>query len=338
MTSNCGFYEIFVLYVFSLYYLVKEFFSKLFLKTGLSGKLLLKCNGRTAIITGGTGGIGLETAKKLLSYGMNVIIGSHISDEEKKLCLKELRKLYPDSEVEIWHLDLASMQSVKQFASKFLETNRPLHILINNAGVMFVPYQLTEDDFESHMAINYLSHCLLTKLLLPHLQESGKTKCHARIVNVSSCLHYLGKINFDDMHSRKGYCPHYSYMQSKLAQVMFTLSSDRFLKLGGCPVTAVCVHPGVVYSRLYKHVWWVPYLGPIFFKAPAKGAEVIIYAALSAKLERLGGKYIEDCKVTKPSNYSRNIQMQNLLWNETWRLLKPWLEDEEAKGSSLDAD
>lgn len=316
---------------------MKEFFSKLFLKTGLSGKLLLKCNGRTAIITGGTSGIGLETVKKLLSFGMNVIIGTHISDDKKRQHEDALRRLYPESQVEIWHLDLASMQSVKQFAFKFLESNRPLHILINNAGVMFVPYQLTEDAFESHMAINYLSHCLLTKLLLPCLREAGKTKCHARIVNVSSCLHYLATVNFDDMHSKKGYCPHYSYMQSKLAQVMFTFSLDRFLKLGGCPVTTVCVHPGIVYSPLYRSVWWAPYLGPIFFKAPTKGAEVTVYAALSAKLERLGGKYIEDCKITKPSNYSRNIQVQNLLWNETWRHLKPWLEDEEIKGFNSDA-
>ncbi|KAG8190453.1 hypothetical protein JTE90_016692 [Oedothorax gibbosus] len=328
MISKCTFSEVFLLYVFSAWYWFVEFINRIFwLKSGLSGQVFLRCEGRTALITGGTSGIGYETVKKLLSFGMNVIIGSKSTAEENERCLQLLRSLYPKCKVEIWYVDLASMDSVKSFAEKYVLSGLPLHVLINNAGIMFAPFELTKDGFESHLAVNYLSHCLLTKLLLPRIKQSGSEKCKARIVNVSSCLHFLGEVDFADLHSLMGYCPHQSYEQSKLCQVMFTRTLNRYLKNSGCPVLVNCIHPGIIYSNLYQYVWWAKYVGPIFLQKPDKGAEVAVYAALSAKLETVGGKYIEEFSVTPSSKYSKDATLQTRLWNETWKMLQPWLEE-----------
>ncbi|GIY65118.1 hypothetical protein CEXT_774201 [Caerostris extrusa] len=299
MVSQCNFSEIISLYIFSAWYWLVECLNRLFfLKSGLSGQVFMRCEGRTAVITGGTTGIGFETAKKLLSFGMNVIIGSNSSAAESEKCLQLLR-------IEIWYVDLSSMESVKAFAEKYIHSGLPLHILINNAGIMFAPYKITEEGLESHMAVNYFSHCLLTKLLLPCIKKSGNLKCKARIINVSSCLHFLSQINFHDLNSVYDYCPHQSYMQSKLCQVMFTRSLNRFLKNSNCPVLVHCIHPG----------------------KPEIGAEVAVYAALSAELESKGGKYIEEYSEVKPSKYSKDREMQSRLWNETWKTLQPWLDE-----------
>ncbi|GIY29437.1 hypothetical protein CDAR_533851 [Caerostris darwini] len=328
MVSQCNFSEIISLYIFSAWYWLVECLNRLFfLKSGLSGQVFMRCEGRTALITGGTTGIGFETAKKLLSFGMNVIIGSNSSAAESEKCLQLLRSLYPKCKVEIWYVDLSSMESVKAFAEKYIHSGLPLHVLINNAGIMFAPYKITEEGLESHMAVNYFSHCLLTKLLLPCIKKSGNPKCKARIINVSSCLHFLSQINFHDLNSVYDYCPHQSYMQSKLCQVMFTRSLNRFLKNSNCPVLVHCIHPGVINTNLYKYVWWAKYLAPIFFQKPEIGAEVAVYAALSAELESKGGKYIEEYSEVKPSKYSKDREMQSRLWNETWKTLQPWLDE-----------
>ncbi|XP_054714902.1 dehydrogenase/reductase SDR family member on chromosome X-like [Uloborus diversus] len=328
MTRNCSIFETVILYTFSLWYLINEWLGRLFwMKSGLSGQVFLRCEGRTALVTGGTSGIGFETVKKLLSFGMNVIIASNVSAQESEKCVQQLRILYPKSKVEVWYVDLSSLESVKALAEKYLLSGLPLHVLINNAGIMFSPYQKSADGLEMHMAVNYFSHCLLTKLLLPRLKQSGNSKCKARVVNVASCLHYLSEIDFHDLNSVQRYCRYHSYMQSKLCLVMFTLSLNQFLRSSGCEVIAHCVHPGVIYSNLYKHVWWASILGPLFFQKPDKGAEVTVYAALSANLENEGGRYIEECRPVKPSRYARDYQLQTRLWNETFKTLLPWLDE-----------
>lgn len=325
---NCTIFETFILYVFSAWYLVKEMFGRLFwMKSGLTGQVFLRCEGRTALLTGGTSGIGFATAKKLLSFRMNIIIASNATAQESESCLEQLRILYPKSKVEVWYVDLSSLKSVKALAEKYLISGLPLHVLVNNAGIMFAPYTLTDDGLESHMAINYFSHCLLTKLLLPRLRESSSPKCKARVINVASCLHYLTQVDFQDLCDTNSYCRYHSYMQSKLCQVMFTQSLNQFLESSGCNVLVNCVHPGIIFSGLYKYVWWARFLGPWFFQKADKGAEIIVYTALSANLESIGGKYIEECQVVKPSKYSRDSHFQTRLWNETWKILHPWLDE-----------
>lgn len=156
---------------------------------------------KTAVVTGGTQGLGLETVRALLYRNARVIVGS--STPVRSINVKKyLEEAIPGSEVEILPLDLRSMSSVDNFAQEILRRNVVVDILICGAGVMFTPYQETEDGFESHLSINYIGHCLLTALLLPRLISAGTPKRMARIVNVSSCVHKVARINFDDMHGR----------------------------------------------------------------------------------------------------------------------------------------
>ncbi|XP_033055125.1 dehydrogenase/reductase SDR family member on chromosome X isoform X2 [Trachypithecus francoisi] len=133
---------------------------------------------RVAIVTGGTDGIGYSTAKHLARLGMHVII------------------------VEFLYCDLASMMSIRQFVQKFKMKKIPLHVLINNAGVMMVPQRKTRDGFEEHFGLNYLGHFLLTNLLLDTLRESGSPGHSARVLTVSSATHYVAELNMDDLQSR----------------------------------------------------------------------------------------------------------------------------------------
>lgn len=193
------------------------------------------------------------------------------------------------------------------------------------AGVMFTPYQETEDGFESHLSTNYLGHCLLTALLLPRLISAGTPKRMARIVNVSSCVHKVARINFDDMHSRSLYSSYFSYAQSKLAQVMFTQSLARYFRVEHIPVAVNCLHPGIVDTNLYKRVFWAPLVSGIFFKTPEEGAQTSLYAALSSDMEGVSGAYLEECAVAEPALQSKDRALQDRLWKETWACLQPWL-------------
>lgn len=278
----------------------------------------------TAVVTGGTQGLGLETAKALLSLGARVIVGS--SSPVRSLAAKQFfEKCIPGSQVEILPLDLRSMSSVDAFAQEVLRRNVAIDLLICNAGVMFAPHEETEDKFELHLSINYLGHCLLTAFLLPRLISAGTPTKMARIVNVSSCVHKAGEINFGDTHSREFYSSYFSYAQSKLAQVMFTQSLARYFRLERIPVTANCVHPGIVDTNLYKRVLWAPLVSGVFFKTPEEGARTSLYAALSPEMEGISGCYLEDCAISEPSCFSKERALQDRLWKETWACLQPWL-------------
>ncbi|XP_077518611.1 polyprenol dehydrogenase-like isoform X1 [Amblyomma americanum] len=279
---------------------------------------------KTAVVTGGTRGLGLETVKSLLALNVRVIVGSS-SPEQSQAAKECFEKCIPGSAVEILPLDLRSMSSVGTFAQEILRRNVVIDMLICGAGVMFTPYEVTEDGFESQLSINYLGHCLLTALLLPRLISAGTPKRMARIINVSSCVHKVAHINFDDIHGRTIYSSYFSYAQSKLAQVMFTQSLARYFRLERIPVTANCLHPGIVNTSLYERVVWAPLVSGIFFKTPEEGAQTSLYAALSPDVEGISGVYLEECSVSEPASQSKNRSLQDKLWKETWDCLQPWL-------------
>lgn len=313
------------LYVLSAYYLLWECFLRI--KGQLSPQQQISYRSminKTVVVTGGSGGIGHETVRTLLSLGARVIDGSPdtIFKEERKHLLLEGQ---PTAQVELLHLDLGSMASVTSFAEKILESERKLDALICNAGVMLMPYRETEDGFESHMSINYLGHCLLTALLLPLLMAAGSKGQTARIVNVSSCVHKAGHINIDDLNSRNMYSCYHGYTQSKLAQVLFTKSLAKRLQAKGIPVTVNCVHPGIVNTQLYQRVWWAPLVSGLFFRTPQESVKTVLHAALSNELEGISGCYLEECAVAQPLSICNDRCVQERLWNKTWELLKPWL-------------
>uniref|UniRef100_U3IU65 Polyprenol dehydrogenase n=1 Tax=Anas platyrhynchos platyrhynchos TaxID=8840 RepID=U3IU65_ANAPP len=213
-------------------------------------------NGKVAIVTGGAKGIGYQTAKHLARLGMHVIIAGDIESEGQE-AVRKIKEETLTGKVEFLYCDLASMKSIRQFVQQFRAKNCPLHVLVNNAGVMLVPERKTEDGFEEHFGLNYLGHFLLTNLLLDTLKQSGTHSHNARIVTVSSATHYVGKLHLNDLQSRCSYSPHGAYAQSKLALVLFTYRLQHLLTANGSHVTANVVDPGVVNTELYKHVFWV---------------------------------------------------------------------------------
>eukprot|EP00058_Branchiostoma_floridae_P023733 XP_002609223.1 hypothetical protein BRAFLDRAFT_90676 [Branchiostoma floridae] len=195
------------------------------------------------------------------------------------------------------------------------------------AGVMLTPYSLTEDGFETHFGVNHLGHFLLTNLLLDTLRSSGKPDLWSRIVFVSSAVHSIGDINFDDLNSSKNYSPHAGYAQSKLANVLTAYELQRRLLADQSHVTANALHPGVVNSDLYQHVMWpmrvaqriMGWIG--LTKTTKQGADTILYAAMSPDLEGIGGRYLDNCQSVPSSDQSYDKDLQKRLWEESCRLV-----------------
>ncbi|GFQ64060.1 hypothetical protein TNCT_505591, partial [Trichonephila clavata] len=182
------------------------------------------CN-KTAIITGGNTGIGKETALDLARRGAKVIIACR--DVEKgKVAAEDIRKQVPNADVVVRHLNLASFSSIQRCAEEILMSEPYIHILINNAGIAACPKSKTVEGFEMHFGVNHLGHFLLTNLLLERIKASTP----ARIINVSSVAHALGKIHFSDIHLERGYNSVLAYCHSKLANVLFTRELSRRLK------------------------------------------------------------------------------------------------------------
>ncbi|GFT56646.1 hypothetical protein NPIL_331691 [Nephila pilipes] len=281
-------------------------------------------DGKEAVVTGGSRGIGLEIVHNLLQYGYSIVIGSSSSEESRSTLKQSLLKKYPRCSVEVWHLDLASMKSVKAFAEQYLSTKTACHLLVNNAGIMFVKQEKTVDGYEKHFSVNYLGHCLLTQLLLPILAKTGKKENNSRIVNCTSCIHFVGSKDVNNFQNQKYYSKYKAYIDSKLAQVMFTYSLQAYLERKNLSVNVNCVHPGVVDTDLMTSVLLIPQLGSVFFKSAQEGAQTATYAALSPEMERIGGKYLEECTTVASSKISEDKQLQLDLWKRTWKVLQPW--------------
>lgn len=279
---------------------------------------------QVAIVTGGNRGIGFEVVKQLMRLHMHVIIGCRNPADTVTL-LEDLRSDYPDGKVEAMKLDLCSLISVRQFVEKFLATGLPLHLLINNAGIMMTPYTVTSDGFESQFHVNYLSHFLLTHLLLPKLKTTGSADQFARIINVSSSSAFPGRIDFENLQSTKYYSSYGCYSQSKLAQIMFTWSLQEQLSQEGAPVTVNTLHPGVIYSDLYRHVKWFRFtywLVKIIFKTIVHGADGVVYLAASPSIEGVGGKYYDNCEQCDPPKSVLNGKIRKQLWEESCSLVE----------------
>jgi NAD(P)-dependent dehydrogenase (short-subunit alcohol dehydrogenase family) len=199
--------------------------------------------GRTAVVTGASGGLGLQTARVLAGRGATVVLACRdLGKAEQAAGL--IRDQAGRDSVAIVHLDLASLASVRQAADDIRAARPRLDLLINNAAVMAAPYHRTEDGFEVTFATNHLGHFALTGLLLSRLLETPGS----RIVTVSSVGHRDGVMRFDDLQFSRGYNRGHAYWQSKLANLLFTYELSSRLQAAGAPTTALAAHPGVVGS------------------------------------------------------------------------------------------
>jgi NAD(P)-dependent dehydrogenase (short-subunit alcohol dehydrogenase family) len=203
--------------------------------------------GRTAVVTGANAGIGLQTAKLLASRGAHVVLACRNPGRAEQAAAR-LRSAHPAASVATVALDLASLASVRAAAAQLQAAYPRLDLLVNNAGVMEVPYERTEDGFELTLGTNHLGHFALTGLLLPSLLATPGS----RVVTMSSQGHASGVMNFEDLQHDRGYEPATAYFQSKLANLLFTYELDRRLRAAGAATAAVAAHPGVVYTDLFR--------------------------------------------------------------------------------------
>ena len=256
--------------------------------------------GKRIIITGANSGIGYHAALKLARKGAEVLLACR----DRQRGAAALARLHADSpgiRTELAILDLASLASVRNFAEKELAQHRPLHILINNAGVMAPPKRLqTADGFELQFGTNVLGHFALTALLMPALEQAAASPDRPRIVTIASIAHKRGRLNFDDLQATKTYSPRQGYQQSKLANLMFAFELNRRLRAANSRVMSVAAHPGIAstnlfqvgdYSALEKTLRnLVGHVIGIVLNTDAEGALPTLYAATAPGAED-GGYY-----------------------------------------------
>lgn len=255
--------------------------------------------GRLALITGANSGLGLETARALLAKGVTVVLGCR-SLARAELAKGELQAAAASGggAVELLELDLASLACVRRAAAELADRYGRLDLLINNAGLMALPRQLTSDGFEMQLGVNHLGHFALTLALLPLLHG----RPDARVVSVTSGAQYFGRIAFDDLQGEGRYDRWAAYGQSKLANVMFALELQQRLRDQGQAVLSLAAHPGFARTNLQlasvaaNGSWFEPLayqlMGPLLQSA-AMGALPQLFAATAPEATP-GGHYGPD--------------------------------------------
>lgn len=271
-------------------------------------------DGKVALVTGATNGIGKVTALELAKTGATVVLTGR-SREKTQATVDEIKTRSGSARVEALVADLSIMSEVRRLADLFKAGHDRLHILVNNAGAVFPQRRETDDGYEMTFALNHLSYFLLTNLLLDLLTASAP----ARIINVSSDAHRGGKMQFDDLHfktNRYGISGMAAYSQSKLANVLFTYELAR--RLEGTGVTANAVHPGFVAtgfgrssSGLMNRMMGLLHR---FALTPEEGARGSVYLASSAEVEGVSGKYYDKGKMVRSSKASYDEETQRRLW------------------------
>ncbi|TPX30543.1 hypothetical protein SmJEL517_g05924 [Synchytrium microbalum] len=277
--------------------------------------------GKVIIITGSNTGIGYETALQLAKQGATICVACRPSQKTHD-AVRTIREKSKNEDVFASELELDSMDSIRAFAERWIKSGKPIHILINNAGVMAIPERReTKDGFEMQMGTNHLGHFLLTELLL----ETIKSSAPARIINLSSISHSRNGpdsrgsfINFDDFQSKKDYAGPRVYSRTKLANILYT---DNLAKrLSGTGVTANSLHPGVVRTELIRHVnipfyaWSLYPIAMIVTKTPWEGAQTTLHVALSDECSQVTGKYFADCVIkAKSAPQAESVDAENTL-------------------------
>jgi NAD(P)-dependent dehydrogenase (short-subunit alcohol dehydrogenase family) len=255
--------------------------------------------GRTAVITGATGGLGLETALALAKAGAEVVLTGRNAGKGAA-ALETIRAAHPGADIRYDHLDLASLASVQAFAERFSAQNDALDLLVNNAGVMMPPTRhVTQDGFELQFGANYLGHFFLTAQLLPLLRKGERT----RVVNLSSGAHRIqAAIHFDDLQWQRRYRPWQAYAQSKLAMLMFAFELQRRSDALGWGLLSNAAHPGYARTGLQSAGPGLgrnapslterlsELIGPLISQSAADGALPTLFAA-TAPEARPGGYY-----------------------------------------------
>ena len=241
-------------------------------------------DGRTALITGATGGLGLQTAIGLARAGARVLLGARDAGRGE-VAAGRIAAAAPGAEIELVSMDLADLASIAAAAEEVGRRSEPLDLLICNAGVMALPRRTTADGFEMQLGTNHLGHFALVAQLLPALLEAPAQ----RVVTVSSGMHKIGKIDFDDLQGERRYSRWRAYGQSKLANLLFAFELQRRAAAADLPLLSMAAHPGYAATNLQaagpkmsgnKASELVMSIGNrLFAQRDAEGALPILYAA-----------------------------------------------------------
>ncbi|MCD7469700.1 Short-chain dehydrogenase TIC 32, chloroplastic [Datura stramonium] len=275
-------------------------------------------------------GIGAETSRVLALRGVHVIMAVRNITAGKDV-KEEIVKEIPAAKVDVMELDLSSLASVRKFASVFISSGRSLNILINNAGVVGIPFTLSTDNIELQFATNHLGHFLLTNLLLDKMKETTyKTKREGKIVNVSSeaycTLAYREGIRFDKINDPKSYGSFGAYGQSKLANILHACELARRLKEEGVEITANSLHPGTITTNVFRHMGvfygLVSKFGKFILKNVQQGASTTCYVALHPQLKGISGEYFWDNNLATTTAMARDMDLAKRLWDFSMDLVK----------------
>jgi NAD(P)-dependent dehydrogenase (short-subunit alcohol dehydrogenase family) len=268
--------------------------------------------GRRFLVTGASGGLGLETTRALAAHGATVVMAAR-NREKNQAAADVVRAGVTGATVSLLDVDLASLASVRAAAAEVLGSGEPLHGLIANAGVMATPEGRTVDGFETQFGVNHLGHFLLTTLLADLLVASAP----ARVVVLTSAGHRMGDLDLDDVNfERRPYDPFEAYGAAKTANVLHAVEFDRRHRDRG--VRAFAVHPGGIHTELGRYMERevlarlieMMATAEVRWKTVEQGAATAVWAATSPDLDGEGGRYCEDCRISPVLHDDQGDQLQ----------------------------
>jgi len=269
---------------------------------------------KTVLVTGGTDGIGKETALQLARMGAHVLV--HGRNREKGAqVLDEINREPCKEEAGLYLADFSSMADVKRMAEDIKREQTQLHVLLNNAGNFYKERLLSADGIEMTMAVNYFAPFLLTLLLLDLLKASAP----ARIVNVASNSHkFISSVDYENLQGEINYDGITAYSLSKLGNVFFTQSLAD--KLAGSGVMANALHPGVVDTKLLRKSYQLDGI------SVEEGAQTSVYLASSPALEGVSGKYYKNMQEYPVSDLSQDKKLQDAFWKLSEEMVSQFLD------------
>lgn len=266
--------------------------------------------GKTVVITGASSGIGKQTALELLRQGARVVMACRERSRAEAARADLEAGAGAKGRVEIRDLDLASLDSVREFADEAASGLERIDVLINNAGLFPPKLRTTAEGFEAQFGVNYLGHYLLTRLLEEKLRASSPS----RVVHLTSMLHARGDLDFDNLRGEKPYKAQPLYNQSKLANLLF--SNELARRLDGTGVTSNAVHPGAIATDIVRdNAWLVRKIVGLVFKSVEHGAKGPTKLASDPTLETTSGRYFFETEEKEPSEKARDPQLAARLWD-----------------------